>query len=120
MRDMHNNIEVRRAISSVSVADNTAQVSQIVDRLGYESVEFAIALGSIADADATFAVLVEDGDAAELSGTPQPSPTTSCSGRKPTRGLSSPATMKRGESVTSVGSGTSVSRSRRVRTHPRL
>lgn len=67
MKDLMNNIHVTRAISPVSVADNTAQVSQIIDRRGYESLTFLIATGSIADVDATFVVLVEAGDAANLS-----------------------------------------------------
>lgn len=67
MRDLHNNIHVARAISPVSVADNTAQVSQIIDRQGHQSLEFLIATGSVADADATFVVLVEDGDDSGLS-----------------------------------------------------
>lgn len=67
MRDIHNNIHPVRAISPVSVADNTAQVSQIIDRQGYDSLEFVILTGSLADADATFGVLVEHGDAANLS-----------------------------------------------------
>ena len=65
--DLHNNLDFKRAISPVSVADNTAVVSQIIDRRGYGSLEFAIATGSVADADATFTVLVEHGDAANLS-----------------------------------------------------
>lgn len=67
MRDLHNNIAIKRAISPVSVADTTAQVSQIIDRAGFGALEFVIATGSIADADATFTVLVEDGDAPNLS-----------------------------------------------------
>jgi hypothetical protein len=67
MRDMHNIIDVKRVISPVSVADNTAQVGQIIDHAGFESVEYVIALGSIADADATFTVLLEEGDASDLS-----------------------------------------------------
>lgn len=67
MRDLHNNVDVRRAISPVSVADNTAQVSQIIDMQGFSSCEFIIATGSIADADATFTVLIEDGDDSGLS-----------------------------------------------------
>lgn len=67
MRDLYSNISIQRAISPVSVADNTAQVSQIIDRAGYDSLVFAIATGSIADADATFTVLVEDGDNSALS-----------------------------------------------------
>jgi len=67
MEDLHNNIAPKRVISPVSVADNTAQVGQIIDHQGYESAEYVIATGSIADADATFAVLLEEGDAANLS-----------------------------------------------------
>jgi hypothetical protein len=66
-KDLHNNIDIKRAISPVSVADNTAQVSQILDTRGYESIELVIATGSIADADATFVVLIEDGDSATLT-----------------------------------------------------
>ena len=66
--DLHNKLEFRRAISPVSVGDNTAQVSQIIDRQGFSGLEFAIAAGSIADADTTFTVLVEHGDASDLTG----------------------------------------------------
>ena len=67
MKDLFNSVHLVRAISPVSVADNTAQVSQIIDRRGFDSAMFAIAIGSVADADVTFAVLLEDGDAANLS-----------------------------------------------------
>lgn len=67
MRDLISNLQVKRALSPVSVADNTAQVSQIIDRQGYDSLAFLIATGSLADADATFAVLMEEGDVANLS-----------------------------------------------------
>lgn len=67
MKDMLNNVTVARAIAPVSVSDNTAQVGQIIDRQGYGSLTFAIALGSLADVDATFAVLVEHGDNSALS-----------------------------------------------------
>lgn len=67
MRDLASNIQIKRAISPVSVADNTAQVSQIIDRQGYDSLAFAILTGSLADADATFAVTMDEGDAANLS-----------------------------------------------------
>jgi hypothetical protein len=62
MRDLYNNLTFRRAISPVSSADNTALTSQIIDRQGFESLVFAIATGSLGDADATFTVLVEDDD----------------------------------------------------------
>ena len=65
--DLHNNLTFERALSPVSVADNTAAVSQIIDMQGALALEFVIALGSIADADATFTVLVEDGNDSGLS-----------------------------------------------------
>ena len=68
LRDLMNQIDVKRAISPASVADNTAQVSQIIDVRGYDSLTFLIATGSLADADATFTVLVEHSDAANMSG----------------------------------------------------
>lgn len=67
MLDLMNNIEIRRAISPTRVTDNTAQVSQIIDLANAESLVFAIATGTLADADATFTVLVEDGNVSNLS-----------------------------------------------------
>ncbi|SFK74684.1 hypothetical protein SAMN05216302_101443 [Nitrosomonas aestuarii] len=67
MRDLHNNIHPKRVISPVSVSDNTAQVGQIIDRQGYESLEYIIATGSLADADVTFTVLLEESDDSGMS-----------------------------------------------------
>lgn len=67
-RDLHNNTHTVRLFSpKAAVIDNTAQVSAIIDTAGYESCELALVVGTLTDADATFAVLVEDGDAANLS-----------------------------------------------------
>ena len=62
MKDLTNNINLKRVISPVSVADNTAQVGQIIDMQGYSSLTYVISTGSIADADATFTVLLEEDD----------------------------------------------------------
>jgi hypothetical protein len=67
MRDLHNHINIKRVISPVSVADNTAQVGQIIDKQGYDALEYVILTGSLADADATFTVLLEEGDVSNLS-----------------------------------------------------
>lgn len=67
MRDTITGTQTRRVLSPVSVADNTAQVGQIIDHLGFDAATYEIALGSIADADVTFAVLLEEGDASNLS-----------------------------------------------------
>lgn len=62
MFDTMNNIDVKRSISPVSVSDNTAQTGQVVDRQGYDSLTYVIAIGSVADADATFTVLLQECD----------------------------------------------------------
>lgn len=68
MLDLYNSIVLKRALSPVSVADNTAQTTVIIDTQGYEAVLFSLALGSIADADATFAVDAKENDANSTSG----------------------------------------------------
>ncbi|PWC53270.1 hypothetical protein [Azospirillum sp. TSO22-1] len=67
MRDLMNHIHPIPAIAPVVVTDNTAQVSAIIDTLGYGSLTFVIATGTLSDADATVTALVEDGDASNLS-----------------------------------------------------
>lgn len=63
LRDLSNNLDVKRAISPVSVSDNTAQVSQVLDTRDYGAVALVMAIGSFADADATATVLFEESDA---------------------------------------------------------
>jgi hypothetical protein len=68
MRDLLNHIDLRRAISPAAAGtDNTAIVSQIIDRAGYESLVFGINIGANTDTNATFAVTMDHGDAANLS-----------------------------------------------------
>lgn len=52
------------SIAPVSVSDNTAQVGAVIDGFGFDSLTYVIAVGSLADADATFAVLLEESDQA--------------------------------------------------------
>ena len=67
MRDLIHELKAVRLISPTSVADNTPFVSQIIDLQGYDSIAFYILTGSLADADATFTTLLEEGDAGNLS-----------------------------------------------------
>ena len=68
MKDLHNRVKTVRVISpQAGAGDNTAQVGQIIDHAGYESVEYVVATGTLVDADATFTALLEHGDAANLS-----------------------------------------------------
>jgi hypothetical protein len=68
MRDQSNNLHILNAISPIAArTNNTAIVSSIIDRRGYDSLTFGIAVGTNTDADATFTVLVEDGENSALS-----------------------------------------------------
>src|SRR6266849_5827278 len=67
IRDFHNNITLRTAIAPVSTAVNSAIVSAIIDRQGYEALEFLILSGAIASGTATFTVSISHGEAANLS-----------------------------------------------------
>ena len=68
MRDAVSRTQVKRVISPAAGAgDNTAQVGQIIDHQGYDAATYVIATGTIADADATFTVLLEEGDVSNLS-----------------------------------------------------
>jgi len=68
MKDLHNNILVSRAISpAAATTGDTAWVSVILDTANFSANEFVLCTGSLADANATFAVLLEEGAASDLS-----------------------------------------------------
>lgn len=67
MHDLHNRIHPVPAIPCTRSTDNVPLVSAIIDTLGFGSLTFILLTGTLADADATFAVLLQDGDAADLS-----------------------------------------------------
>lgn len=67
-RDLHNNIHpVALFAPKAAVADDTAQVSLIIDTQGYESCELVVITGANADPDVTYTFLVEHGDQSNLS-----------------------------------------------------
>lgn len=68
-RDLHNRTKYTTAIAPVAAAPTgtTAVVSAILDTSNFESNEFVLLLGSIADADVTFTSLLEEGDSATLA-----------------------------------------------------
>lgn len=68
MKDLFSEIKCSRALSpAAATTDNTAYVSQICDFAGFDANVFAGQIGTAADADTTFTVLFEVGDAANLS-----------------------------------------------------
>lgn len=68
MRDSYHNLKFIPAIVPQTATDNTPIVGAIVSHAGFESLTYAIQTGILGDADATFAVLLEESDAADLSG----------------------------------------------------
>ena len=66
--DLHNNLKLTRVISPISQSGNAAMVGVIIDRQGFGSLEFAITLGTITTAGTTYTALLEESDAANLSG----------------------------------------------------
>lgn len=73
MQDLHNRIKVLTAIIPQTQTNaDTAIVGEIIDTSGFDSVEFAVALGVVTDADVTVAVTMEHGDDSGLSDTAAP------------------------------------------------
>lgn len=64
MWDLHNNIKAVRSISPITAGTTgTGRSGAIVDRLGYESVEFIFDYGTITATNATITPTVLEGDA---------------------------------------------------------
>lgn len=64
MRDAASNVQVKRAHSPYYYSADTAFQCQEIDLRGYDSCYFTIATGDLADANATFAVLLQESDTA--------------------------------------------------------
>jgi hypothetical protein len=64
-RSLHRNIKVVRAIDpgSLGATAGGGKTSKIIDRNGFESLEFAVALGAVTATNATVIATVKDGDA---------------------------------------------------------
>lgn len=76
-KDMMNNMHTVALIPpAVGITNlNTAAVSSIIDTAGFEAVTLVLITGTETDADATFTVSLEHGDAANLSDTSAPAAT---------------------------------------------
>lgn len=70
MRDLHNNASILPVIAPAANANlgTTPLVGTVIDALGFDSVTYAIVTGALTDANATYAVLLEESDAANMDG----------------------------------------------------
>lgn len=64
MRDLASFLKLTNVLppAASAITNNTAQVCNVIDTLGHEGLCFGIITGTLADTDATFTVLMEDGD----------------------------------------------------------
>lgn len=69
MRDLFNHINLKPVINpAAGPTDNTAQVGAIIDKQGFNSVTYVISTGTLADADATFAVTLTESNDSGMAG----------------------------------------------------
>lgn len=69
MRDLMNNVHIVNAIPPIAArTDNTAIVSSIIDVRDYGSAIFALSIGTNTDANATFAVTMDESNDSGMSG----------------------------------------------------
>lgn len=66
-RDLKNKILGRVGLKTARTATNNARVGEIIDTQGFSSMMYSILIGTLADAGATFTVLLEHGDDAGLA-----------------------------------------------------
>lgn len=68
MNNLHHDVKYSRALSpAVATTNDTAFVSEILDTANFKVNEVVILTGSLADANATFTALLEEGDVSNLS-----------------------------------------------------
>lgn len=63
--DLHSNVKQVVALNSQDITTNTTTVGNIIDTVGFESIEFVIQSGTITDG--AYALLLEQGDDSGLS-----------------------------------------------------
>ncbi|MBR1204482.1 MULTISPECIES: hypothetical protein [unclassified Bradyrhizobium] len=69
MRDLMNQVHFKPAFApAAAVTDNTAQVSTILDVLGFGSAVLALVTGTLTDADATFALTISESNDPAMAG----------------------------------------------------
>jgi hypothetical protein len=69
VRDLFNHINLKPVINpAAGPTDNTAQVGAIIDKQGFNSVTYVISTGTLADADATFAVTLTESNDSGMAG----------------------------------------------------
>jgi len=61
--DLQNNIQQRAAIYGAAIGANATKTGPVIDRLGYEGVQFLTAYGDVTTTGTVVTVVVREGDA---------------------------------------------------------
>ncbi len=63
IHELHNNTVVRRVVSPVAIGTTgTGKTGKVIDRQGFDGVEFLISYGTITATNAAYTVTVQEGD----------------------------------------------------------
>ncbi len=68
-KDLHNNIELRKALSITAIGSNTTTLGDTIDTKGYGAIEFNLLSGTITDG--SYAIQVFESDASNMAGESQ-------------------------------------------------
>ena len=63
MHDLHNTVRTLRALGPVALTTVAGLAGKVLDRQGFNGVEFVIAYGSVTSTNATITPVVKEGDA---------------------------------------------------------
>lgn len=61
--DLHNNCVVKRVIAPIAIGANATKSGKVIDRLGYNGVEFIASYGAVTTTGTIVTLVVKEGDA---------------------------------------------------------
>lgn len=66
MRDLHHNLNARTALAPAAISSDTTSAGEVIDRQGFESLEFLFVAGTLTDG--VFTVALAESDTVDESG----------------------------------------------------
>jgi hypothetical protein len=63
MHDMHNNVKALRVIAPIAIGANATKSGKVIDRQGYNGVEFVASYGAVTTTGTIVTLVVKEGDA---------------------------------------------------------
>lgn len=63
MHDLHNNVKAQRVIAPVAIGANATKSGKVIDRQGFDAVEFIASYGAVTTTGTIVTLVVKEGDA---------------------------------------------------------